>query len=104
MTVIDKIKECGNEVILNTFDNAPKYYYYDKDNKIQYLKDIKESTLKDNGITIKKPKKRKYYSFKRLLEQFPDCKYYIIYGERSNGKSYSILEHLVEEFYNSGYT
>ena len=104
MNYVEKIKECGNQVILNTFDNAPKYYFYDENNKIIYLENISDKTLKDNGIKIKKPSKRKYYSFKRLMEQYPDCQYYIIYGERSNGKSYSILELMVEEFYNSGYT
>ena len=94
MNLLEKIKECGNQVILNTFDNAPKYYFYDENNKIIYLENISDKTLKDNGIKIKKPSKRKYYSFKRLMEQYPDCQYYIIYGERSNGKSYSILEHL----------
>lgn len=45
-----------------------------------------------------------YYSFKRLISKHPECLYYIIYGERSNGKSYSILEYMLEEFYNSEFT
>ena len=45
-----------------------------------------------------------YYSFKRLYKLYPDAYYYLIYGERSNGKSYSVLEHVVEKFYNSGFT
>lgn len=45
-----------------------------------------------------------YYSFERLIKKYPDVYYYIIYGERSNGKSYSTLKYLVEEFYNSNYT
>lgn len=49
-------------------------------------------------------KKLKYYSLKRLLELHPDCYYYFVYGERSNGKSYSALEYTLEEFYNSNYT
>ena len=45
-----------------------------------------------------------YYSFKRLINKHPEALYYLIYGERSNGKSYSILEFLIEEFVNSEYT
>lgn len=104
MNLLEKIIDSGGVVYVNTFDNAPKYYFYDKDRKIEYIDKVSEKTLKEYGISIKKPKKTKYYSLKRLLNQCPDCKYYIIYGERSNGKSYSILEYLLEEFYNSGYT
>ena len=50
------------------------------------------------------PKKLKYYSLKRLLDLHPECLYYFVYGERSNGKSYSALEYTLEEFYNSGFT
>ena len=49
-------------------------------------------------------KKLKYYSLKRLLELHPDCLYYFVYGERSNGKSYSALEYTLEEFYKSDFT
>ena len=45
-----------------------------------------------------------YYSFKRTLSLYPDAKYYIIFGERSNGKSYAILEYALEKFEESGYT
>lgn len=49
-------------------------------------------------------KQIKYYSLKRLLELHPDCQYYIVYGERSNGKSYSALSYTLEEFYKSNFT
>lgn len=49
-------------------------------------------------------KKFKYYSLKRLIDLHPECLYYFVYGERSNGKSYSALEYTLEEFYNSGFT
>ena len=45
-----------------------------------------------------------YYDVTKLIKKHPDCLYYIIYGERSNGKSYSILKYLLTEFYESGYT
>lgn len=44
-----------------------------------------------------------YYNFKRLIEKHPEALYYIIFGERSNGKSYSILKYMLEEYYNSGF-
>ena len=49
-------------------------------------------------------KKEGYYSFKRLKKLYPEAKYYIIFGERSNGKSYSVLEDMLEVYYESGYT
>ena len=33
-------------------------------------------------------KKFKFYSADHLLKDFPDAQYYVIYGERSNGKTY----------------
>lgn len=49
-------------------------------------------------------KKEGYYSFKRLKKLHPEAKYYIIFGERSNGKSYSVLEDNLDDFIDSGYT
>ena len=44
-----------------------------------------------------------YYSFERLKKLHPEAKYYIIFGERSNGKSYSVLEDSLKDFVESGY-
>ena len=62
-------------------------------------------------IDLKKPITKKdespkleYYSFRLTLNNYPDAKYFVIFGERSNGKSYSVLEYCVEEFYNSSYS
>ena len=46
--------------------------------------------------------KQKYYSVKPLLAHVPDAKYYMIIGERSNGKTYSVLEHGLEEYFKNG--
>lgn len=40
----------------------------------------------------------KYYQVKNLIEKCPDCKYYCIFGERSNGKTYSVLEYGIERY------
>ena len=52
----------------------------------------------------KKPKKKKeelqFYSLKNILKKNAD--YNIIFGERSNGKTYAALEHGLKVFYESG--
>ena len=47
--------------------------------------------------------KSKYFDIKNTLKQAPDCKYYVIFGERSNGKSYSTLSYFIEDFFKSGF-
>lgn len=42
-----------------------------------------------------------YYSLKNILEYGAD--YNIIYGERSNGKTFSVLEYAIKDYINSGY-
>lgn len=44
----------------------------------------------------------KYYSVKKVLRDYPDCKYYVIFGERSNGKTYSTLTYALEQFVKTG--
>lgn len=48
----------------------------------------------------KKEEQIKYYSPKRILEA--NCTYNVIFGERSNGKTYSILKHGVEQWCENG--
>ena len=56
---------------------------------------------------LKNPKKKKskddlkFFSLKPILEKNAD--YNIIFGERSNGKTYACLEYAVEQFFKSGY-
>lgn len=38
----------------------------------------------------------KYYDIRRLLDSYPGCQYYMVYGERSNGKTYSSLDYALE--------
>lgn len=40
----------------------------------------------------------KYYNIKKLLNEFPGCQYYMVVGERSNGKTYSTLEYALEKY------
>lgn len=43
--------------------------------------------------------KIKYYDVKSVLTKIPDAHYYVIIGERSNGKTYSILNYLLERYF-----
>ena len=42
--------------------------------------------------------KIKYYDVKSVLTRVPDAHYYLIIGERSNGKTYSILNYCLERY------
>ena len=43
--------------------------------------------------------KKKFYSLKNILSK--NAQYNIIFGERSNGKTYSVLKYGIEKYYNS---
>lgn len=45
-------------------------------------------------------KKTKFYSLKKILEK--DCVYNIIFGERSNGKTYAVLKYAIENYVQTG--
>ena len=40
--------------------------------------------------------KIKYYEIRELLKRVPDAHYYMVIGERSNGKSFSVLSYCIE--------
>ena len=44
--------------------------------------------------------KQKFYSLKTILSK--DAQYNIIFGERSNGKTYSVLKYGLEKFCKTG--
>ena len=46
--------------------------------------------------------KMKFYEVKSLIARIPDAHYYVIIGERSNGKTYSILNYCLERYFNNG--
>ena len=48
-------------------------------------------------------KKQKYYSIRKMYQLYPDAQYYVVYGQRSNGKTYSPLELCLEEYFLYGY-
>lgn len=48
------------------------------------------------------PRKFKYYDIRTLLSKYPDAKYYMAIGERSNGKTYSALEYVLERYFEMG--
>lgn len=44
----------------------------------------------------------KYYDIKHLIKDYPDAYYYLIIGERSNGKTYSALLYCLEKYFKDG--
>lgn len=44
----------------------------------------------------------KYYSLKPILTKGVNCKYFVIFGERSNGKTFSVLEYAVKNYIDTG--
>lgn len=41
--------------------------------------------------------KQKYYSLDRIFEAVPDATWFCLYGQRANGKSYSVKKYIIEE-------
>ena len=39
-----------------------------------------------------------YYHITNLIKSYPEAKYYVVFSLRSNGKSYSALEYILERF------
>ena len=48
------------------------------------------------------PKKFKYYDARHLLSEYPEAYYYMVIGERSNGKTYSTLDYCLEKYFKDG--
>lgn len=47
-------------------------------------------------------KKMKYYDISHLVKDYPDAYYYMAFGERSNGKTYSALNYAIERYFKFG--
>ena len=43
--------------------------------------------------------KIKYYSIRNLIKAIPDAHYYVVWGERSNGKTYSTIDYMLEQYF-----
>lgn len=43
----------------------------------------------------------KWFNIKDLLEEVPDAHIYMVFGERSNGKTYSALQYAIEQYVNN---
>ena len=48
-------------------------------------------------------KKPKFYSIERIMREAPDALYYMIIGERSNGKTFSVLEYALRDYLSKGH-
>ena len=46
--------------------------------------------------------KEKFYSIRHLIQLHNDAHYYVVYGERSNGKTYSTLDYCLEDYFKNG--
>lgn len=49
-----------------------------------------------------KQRKPSYYDISHLVKDYPDAYYYLAFGERSNGKTYSALAYAVERYFKYG--
>lgn len=47
-------------------------------------------------------RKSKYYDISHLLKDYPNAHYYVAFGERSNGKTYSALNYALERYFKNG--
>lgn len=47
-------------------------------------------------------RKPKYYNIAHLLKDYPDAYYYMAFGERSNGKTYSAMDYALERYFKHG--
>jgi len=47
-------------------------------------------------------KKFDYYDIRKLFKAYPDAQYYVVFGERSNGKTYSALDYALERYAKHG--
>lgn len=43
-----------------------------------------------------------FYHIDDLIAEYPGCQYYMIFGERSNGKTYTVLEKIVQNYWDTG--
>lgn len=49
-----------------------------------------------------KTKMPKFYSLANIMKAAPEAKYYMVYGQRSNGKTFSVLEYGLRKYLESG--
>lgn len=50
-------------------------------------------------MALRKPK---YYNIEHLLKDYPEAYYYMVFGERSNGKTYSALNYALKNYFKKG--
>lgn len=56
----------------------------------------------EGGYKVMALRKPKYYNVAHLLKDYPDAYYYMAFGERSNGKTYSALDYALERYFKMG--
>lgn len=53
-------------------------------------------------MKAQKQKKFIYYDIRRTMKDYPDAYYYVVIGERSNGKTYSSLDYALQRYAETG--
>lgn len=48
------------------------------------------------------PDRPVYYNIEDLIDRYPDCHYYVVWGKRSNGKTYGALTYALKNFFEKG--
>lgn len=56
----------------------------------------------EKQTVVQKFRKVKYYDVAHLIKDYPDAYYYMAFGERSNGKTYSALRYALERYFEHG--
>ena len=49
-----------------------------------------------------KKRNTEYYDVRDLMREYPQCQYYVVFGERSNGKTYSSMDYCLENYFTTG--
>ena len=93
--VVEIVKETPKTITVKLSNESVKMYRKSTTIHIEEKPETKPT---------KQPKKQemKFYSLKNILAKNAD--YNIIFGERSNGKTYAALEYGIKKFVESGYT
>lgn len=65
---------------------------------------LKKSTKVDIPKKVKKVKynRKEFYQLDNIFAAAPEAKYYVIWGERSNGKTFAVCEYAIDKWFATG--
>lgn len=61
-----------------------------------------KATLINKKIKTVKYDKKEFYQLDNIFKACPEAKYYVIWGERSNGKTFAVLEYAIDKYFKLG--